>query len=70
MQVFRFTRGVKIVMTIPAQYDALNKVIDVLLSTYPNLSKQRITGHSDIAPNRKTDPGDSFDWAKIIEVVV
>jgi AmpD protein len=53
-----------------AQYDALNKVIDVLLSTYPNLSKQRIAGHSDIAPNRKTDPGDSFDWAKIIEVVV
>ena len=53
-----------------AQYVALNKVIDVLLRTYPNLSKQRIAGHSDIAPNRKTDPGDSFDWAKIIEVVV
>jgi len=52
------------------QYDALNDVIHSLLSTYPRLSKQRITGHSDIAPNRKTDPGDSFDWAKIIEVVV
>jgi AmpD protein len=22
-------------------------------------------GHSDIAPGRKTDPGDSFDWQRI-----
>jgi AmpD protein len=48
-----------------AQYARLNAVIDTLLNTYPTLSRQRITGHSDIAPDRKTDPGASFDWQKI-----
>jgi N-acetyl-anhydromuramoyl-L-alanine amidase len=56
--------------TIPytdAQYDALNTVIDILLVSYPKLSRQRITGHSDIAPDRKTDPGLSFDWQRIFK---
>ena len=47
------------------QYVQLAAVIDALLKTYPKLSRQRITGHSDIAPGRKTDPGASFDWQKI-----
>lgn len=50
----------------PAQYSRLATIIDSLLATYPKLSKQRITGHSDIAPGRKTDPGPSFDWQKIL----
>jgi N-acetyl-anhydromuramoyl-L-alanine amidase len=56
--------------TIPytdAQYDALSTVIDVLLASYPKLSRQHITGHSDIAPERKTDPGLSFDWQRIFK---
>lgn len=48
-----------------AQYQQLNAVIDVLLDTYPRLSRQHITGHSDIAPERKTDPGASFDWERV-----
>jgi AmpD protein len=54
--------------TIPytaAQYQQLVQVINVLLQHYPKLSKQRITGHSDIAPLRKTDPGDSFIWEEL-----
>jgi AmpD protein len=47
------------------QYVRLTAVIDTLLKTYPKLSRQRITGHSDIAPGRKTDPGASFDWQRI-----
>jgi AmpD protein len=47
------------------QYVQLAAVIDALLKTYPKLSRQRIAGHSDIAPGRKNDPGTSFDWKRI-----
>lgn len=29
------------------------------------ISAQRIVGHSDIAPERKTDPGELFDWPRL-----
>ena len=32
---------------------------------YPSLSKERLVGHSDIAPGRKSDPGAAFDWAHL-----
>lgn len=57
--------GTEFVAYTDAQYDALNAVIDSLLENYPKLSRQGITGHSDIAPGRKTDPGASFDWSRI-----
>ena len=47
------------------QYKQLNQVIKTLLNYYPGLSRQAIVGHSDVAPGRKTDPGDSFNWNKI-----
>lgn len=45
-----------------AQYAAGAAVVRALLGAYPALCVDRIVGHSDIAPGRKTDPGDAFDW--------
>ena len=47
-----------------AQYAALSELTVALLRSYPGLSKDRIAGHSEIAPGRKTDPGPAFDWKR------
>ncbi len=43
------------------QYKSLAQLVQKLLSSYPDL---QFAGHSDIAPDRKTDPGKYFEWAK------
>jgi len=48
-----------------AQYQALIGLTRQLLDAYPQLSVERICGHSEIAPGRKTDPGPCFDWARL-----
>ena len=45
-----------------AQYQALVAITRQLQQRYPAITDSRITGHSDIAPGRKTDPGPAFDW--------
>ena len=44
------------------QYESLIYVTKELMSFFPDIKKDTIVGHSDIAPDRKTDPGKSFDW--------
>ena len=48
------------------QYNSLMNLTDSLIRSYPHLSKDRLVGHSDVAPGRKTDPGTMFEWKKII----
>ena len=47
------------------QYQTLVELIKALSEQYPSITPQRIAGHSDIAPGRKTDPGSGFDWQKL-----
>ncbi len=45
-----------------AQYATLARLVAALCRAYPTLSVDRIVGHSDVAPGRKSDPGIAFDW--------
>lgn len=48
-----------------AQYQSLNQLIAELVKHYPLITPERICGHSDIAPQRKTDPGPAFNWQRL-----
>lgn len=52
-----------------AQYEQLAGIINVLCEAYPRLTPERVAGHCDIAPGRKTDPGDAFDWPRLRQLV-
>lgn len=46
----------------PEQYRSLAALTTVVRSAWPAITSDRVTGHCDIAPGRKTDPGPAFDW--------
>lgn len=48
------------------QYKALVDLTLEIQKIYPLITPQRITGHCDIAPDRKTDPGPAFDWKRYL----
>jgi AmpD protein len=51
------------------QYQQLAELTQIICQTYPHIGEDRIVGHSDIAPGRKTDPGQSFDWGLYRELL-
>ncbi|NMP32070.1 1,6-anhydro-N-acetylmuramyl-L-alanine amidase AmpD [Thalassotalea sp. M1531] len=54
--------GTDILPYTPQQYLQLVSLVKKLQESYPLISHNNIVGHCDIAPGRKTDPGEAFDW--------
>ena len=48
------------------QIFSLIKLLKYLLKKY-KIKNQNVLGHSDIAPNRKKDPGEKFPWKKLAQ---
>lgn len=50
-----------------AQYEALDALIDDVITRYPDIQRDRrhIIGHEEYARIRRTDPGELFDWTQI-----
>ncbi|MEE9356876.1 1,6-anhydro-N-acetylmuramyl-L-alanine amidase AmpD [Candidatus Vondammii sp. HM_W22] len=46
------------------QYSILTATTLEIMKRFPSINPEQITGHSDIAPGRKTDPGPAFDWPR------
>lgn len=44
------------------QYEILTDITGAIMQYWPKITKDRITGHCHISPNRKTDPGPTFNW--------
>ncbi|HTT07618.1 MAG TPA: 1,6-anhydro-N-acetylmuramyl-L-alanine amidase AmpD [Gammaproteobacteria bacterium] len=53
-----------------AQYARLAGVCRILMRQWPAIGEDRIVGHSDVAPGRKTDPGTGFDWRRFRELLL
>ncbi|MCP3866997.1 MAG: 1,6-anhydro-N-acetylmuramyl-L-alanine amidase AmpD [Gammaproteobacteria bacterium] len=58
--------GADNILYTKAQYKTLTQVTLDIMAIYPSITPERITGHSDIAPGRKTDPGPAFDWPRYL----
>lgn len=51
-----------------AQYQQLAAVTRTLIACYPAIA-DNMTGHCNIAPDRKTHPGPAFDWPRFRALV-
>jgi N-acetylmuramoyl-L-alanine amidase len=47
-----------------AQMAALEELSQAILSRHP-IPPRHVLGHSDVAPGRKQDPGELFDWRRL-----
>ena len=49
------------------QYRNLVNICLTVFKYYPEITRQNVVGHSEIAPGRKTDPGKNFNWEYLRE---
>ena len=52
----------------PVQINALAELIKTILAAHPQIRPGNVVGHSDIAPQRKIDPGKLFPWKTLADV--
>lgn len=52
-----------------AQMDSLIPLVAEIVDRY-DIVPSNVVGHSDIAPDRKEDPGELFDWAKLAKLAL
>ena len=50
------------------QINSLKKLLSFLIQKY-NIKLVNVLGHSDIAPDRKKDPGEKFPWEKLAKKI-
>jgi AmpD protein len=53
----------------PTQYQVLADASRAIMARFPAITPERIAGHSEIAPGRKTDPGPAFDWKRFRQLL-
>jgi N-acetylmuramoyl-L-alanine amidase len=49
------------------QMDAVVRLVAEIVRTY-NIEPRNVVGHSDVAPARKADPGELFDWERLAKL--
>ena len=49
------------------QINSIKKLLRLLIKRY-RVNSKNILGHSDIAPNRKKDPGEKFPWKELAKL--
>ena len=59
--------GIEDMLYTAAQYDCLVDVVRLLKTHYPAITQDNIVRHSDIAPDRKSDPGPTFKWDDFVD---
>jgi N-acetylmuramoyl-L-alanine amidase len=53
-----------------AQIDAVIALVRDIFARWPALNASRVVGHSDIATERKADPGEKFPWKRLADAEV
>jgi len=53
-----------------AQIEAVIQLLRDIFERWPELTPARVVAHSDVAPERKADPGEKFPWKRLADAGV
>jgi len=53
-----------------AQIEALIALLGDIMARWPAITPPRVVAHSDVAPDRKQDPGENFPWRRLADAGV